>query len=789
MYEFTKRAEEALNNTRKFVIDNNYIYVGTEHILYGLVKEKKSIAARILSSQNITDEYIVSQIFKIDGRKNKKKITKEPELTPRAKRVLENSIKEAKRLGYNYVGTEHILLSLMKETDSIAVRMLIDIGANPEKMFTDILKVISEDSPVSNIYSANEVLTPNLDMYSIDLTYEARKGKIDKIIGREKELNRIIQILTRKTKNNPLIIGKSGVGKTAIVEGLAYRIAHGNIPDELKEKRIIMLDISSMIAGAKYRGDFEDRFKKCIEETKKAGNVIIFIDEFRTIIGAGSAEGAMDAANILKPHLLRESFKIIGATTEEEYLKYIEKDSSLNRRFQVVKLSEPTEEETLKILKEIKTKYEKYHNVKISDKALKEAVLLSNRYITNKCLPDKAIDVIDEACSKAKQSEKKENCSEDKVEEIKRKIKAIKENKEKTKVKITEKIIDEVISSMTSIPVEKINESEENKLKNLETNIKDKIIGQDEAVSALAKSIKRSRVGFRDPKRPIASFLLTGPTGVGKTELVKVVAKEIFNDEDSLVRFDMSEYMESHSVSKLIGSPPGYVGYEEGGLLTSRIKKKPYSIILLDEIEKAHQDVYNILLQILDDGRLTDSFGETVDFKNTIIIMTSNVGARNITEIKNIGFVKENSKKEEYEKMKEKVIYEVNKKFSPEFLNRLDDIIVFNKLDEDSIKKITKLLLKDVEKRVGVQGIKISFEDSVVDYISKVGYDEKRGARPLKRAIQKNIEDKFADYVINKKIDTKDSILVSFSKSKNEIEIIKRKKEPRTKQKIKATQD
>ena len=772
MYEFTKRAEMALENTRKFAIDNYYSYIGTEHLLYGLTKTQSGIAARILAKQNITHEYIQEQILKIDGKLNPKKVN-EPELTPRAKRVLENSMKESKRLGYNYIGTEHILLSLMKETDSIGVRILIDANVQPEKLFTDLLKIVSSESPVANIYNKENVATPTLDMYSEDLNVLATNGQIDRIIGREEELNRIIQILTRKTKNNPLIIGEAGVGKTAIIEGLAYLISKDQVPEELKGKRILLLDISAMIAGAKYRGDFEERFKKCILETKKAGNVILFIDEMRTIIGAGSAEGALDAANILKPHLARSGIRIIGATTREEYSKYIEKDSALNRRFQVVNIGEPNEKECIEIIKGIKDKYEKYHSVRITNDAIIQAVRLSKRYIPDRNLPDKAIDIIDEACSKAKYLKDKKQENKDCLEVLKDKILA--ESMQKNNITITRKDVEEVVSKWVKIPVEKISEDDILKLKSLERNLKKKVIGQDEAVSVLVKAIKRNRVGLRDPKRPIASLLFTGPSGVGKTQIVKTLAKELFNDENNIIRIDMSEYMEAHSTSKLIGSPPGYVGFGEGGYLTESVKRKPYSIVLFDEIEKAHTDVYNILLQILDDGRLTDSQGKTVDFKNTICIMTSNLGARNIVEDKTVGFIKENDKQKAYEKMKESVMQEVNKKFSPEFLNRLDDVIVFNKLDKTSVKKITRLLLKDVEGRAKLQGIKIKFEDNLVDYISEVGFDSKRGARPLKRAIQTKIEDKFADYVIEKKIDMKEGIVISFSKEQNNVVIKKNK--------------
>ena len=774
MYEFTKRAEIVLENTRNFAIENYYSYIGTEHLLYGLSCEEKGIASRILAKQGINAEYIKEQIIKIDGKMNPKKI-REPELTPRAKRVLENSMKESKRLGYNYVGTEHILLSLMKETDSIGVRILIDANVDPEKMFTDILKIVSKESPITNIYNTSSAITPTLDVYSEDLNLLVRNGKIDRIIGREEELNRIIQILTRKTKNNPLIIGEAGVGKTAMVEGLAYLIEKGEVSDELKDKRILLLDISSMIAGAKYRGDFEERFKKCIAETKKAGNVILFIDEMRSIVGAGSAEGALDAANILKPYLSRGGIRIIGATTKEEYAKYIEKDSALDRRFQIVNIDEPNEKECVAIIKGIKEKYEKYHNVKIPDNAIKQAVKLSKRYILDRNLPDKAIDIIDEACSKVKYAHC-DNKSKKKMEDIELiKSKILNEKNKQKQITISEGDIEDVVAKITKVPVEKIQQDEMLKLRDLENKLKKRIVGQDEAITLLVKAIKRNRVGLRDPKRPIASFLLTGPTGVGKTGIVKALAEELFDDENAIIRVDMSEYMESHSTSKLIGSPPGYIGFGEGGYLTEKVRRNPYSIVLFDEIEKAHTDVYNILLQILDDGRLTDSQGRTVDFKNTICIMTSNLGARNIVESKSVGFVKqEENKQEMYEKMKKEVMEQVNKKFSPEFLNRLDDVIVFNKLDKPSVKKITKILLKDVEQRAKTQGIKIKFEDDLIDYISKIGYDSKKGARPLKRAIQSKIEDKFADYIIEQKIDVKDDIIISFSKEKNDV-IITRK--------------
>lgn len=599
------------------------------------------------------------------------------------------------------------------------------------------------------------------------------------LYGREEEIERVIEILSRRTKNNPLILGEAGVGKTAIVEGLSLKIVEGKVTDELKNKRIVMLDISSLIAGAKYRGDFEERLKNCLKEASESKNVIIFIDEMHILIGAGAAEGAIDAANILKPFLARSGIQLIGVTTLQEYQKYVERDAAFARRFQTILVEAASEEETFKIIKGIKEKYEKYHKISIPDNVIKFAITQANRYITDKNLPDKAIDVIDEACSSAKIktiSSNITNFSSD-LESLLYEFKSEHLISKKAKsITLTIEDICKVISNWTKIPISKLKTKEAERYRNIEKVLKEKIIGQNEAIEKISKAIIRGRVGLKDPKRPIGTFLFIGPTGVGKTELVKTLALELFDKSDSLIRLDMSEYVEPHSVAKLIGSPPGYVGFGEGGILTDKIKKKPYSIILFDEIEKAHSDVYNILLQILDDGRLTDSMGRTVDFKNTICIMTSNIGARNITESKNMGFVKAQTKQEEYEKMKASVMEEVNKKFSPEFLNRLDEIIVFNTLDETSVRKITRLLLKEVEDRVKTQGIKVQFEDSIVEYISKVGFDLKKGARPLKRAIQSKIENKFAEYVIDRKIDTRDSIVVSFSTKDNDI-IIKNMKD------------
>ena len=803
MYEFTGRANRVLEIAKEFSITHNYSFVGTEHILYGLVKEGEGLASKILTSQGLKPEYVEEEILRIDGVMNT--LESDPEFTPRAKRIIENSAKEAMRMGQNYVGTEHILLALMREIDSVAVRILIDTNIDPQRIFADLLRLLSEDSPVANysdssFSSSVDTNTPTLNQYGKNLTALAKESKLDPVIGRKNEIQRIIEILSRRTKNNAVLIGEPGVGKTAVVEGLAQMIVDNKVPEILKNKKVVSLDMSAMIAGAKYRGDFEERLKNVLQEIKKAGNIILFIDEMHTIIGAGAAEGAMDAANILKPLLSRGEIQIIGATTLNEYRKHIEKDAALERRFQTVIVDEPTTEDTVKILRGLKDKYEAHHKVKITDEAIKAAVDLSERYINDRFLPDKAIDLIDEACSKIKlrtvtmpknildMENKIEKVSKEKEEaiisqsfekaaklrdeekELKDKVNKARENwkkkEENKEASVNAEDIANVVSAWTKIPVTKLTKTESEKLKNLDLELKKRVIGQDDAVEALARAIKRARVGLQNENRPIGSFMFLGPTGVGKTELTKALAENLFGNENQLIRLDMSEFMEAHSVSKLIGSPPGYVGYDEGGQLTEQVRRKPYSIVLFDEIEKAHPDVFNMLLQILDDGRLTDSTGRTVSFKNTVIIMTSNAGARNIVEHHSIGFMNKEDSKKDYEKTRDEVMAELKKIFRPEFLNRLDDIIVFKKLSNESIEKITKIMLDEFIKRLEKKNIKVDVSDDVIKYISKVGFDDTYGARPLRRAIQSKIEDKFAEEMLDGNIKEDSNVKIDLNDDK-----------------------
>ena len=792
IYKFTSRAEKAINIASSIAAELGHNYIGTEHLLYGLVEEGSGLASKVLQDQGLTSERVLEEIDELIGRAEG--IDKPVGFTPRTKRVIENAFLEAKKMGNDFIGTEHLLIGIMVEGDSIAVRILLDSDINSQKLYNELVKVIkegdedteSEGTSKSSRGSYNS--TQTLNQYGTDLTKKATEGKLDPVIGRKDEIDRVIQILSRRSKNNPCLIGEPGVGKTAVVEGLAEKIIAEDVPEMLKGKRVVSIDLSSMIAGAKYRGDFEERIKKCLNEVKKAGDVILFIDEIHTIVGAGSAEGAVDAANILKPLLARGEIQLIGATTLNEYRKYIEKDSALERRFSPVTVLEPTPEDTVKILQGIRDKYEAHHNVQITDEAIESAVKLSVRYITDRYLPDKAIDLIDEAASRIKMKtytvpdkireieEQVENLSKEKEEavrvqdfekaaSIRDKEHELKDKLEKDKKKwenknskavttLKEDDIAEVISSWTNIPVKRLTQDENEKLKNLEQTLHERVIGQDEAVSAVAKAIRRGRLGLKDPNRPIGSFLFLGQTGVGKTELSKALAETLFGNEDSMIRIDMSEYMESHTVSKLIGAPPGYVGFDEAGQLTEKVRRKPYSVILFDEIEKAHPDVMNMLLQILDDGRLTDGQGRTVNFKNTVIIMTSNVGARLLADKKSLGFsVDDNDKsradQKDYEDTKKEVMAELKKQFKPEFLNRIDETIVFHKLNNDDISKIIDIMLKKVEKRLAEQNIIVEIDKKAKDLIAKSGVDDNYGARPLRRAIQNMIEDRIAEEILD----------------------------------------
>ncbi|MDY5542031.1 MAG: ATP-dependent Clp protease ATP-binding subunit [Lachnospiraceae bacterium] len=805
---YTTKAADALKYAGKIAKKLHHSYTGTEHILLGLLNDPESMAGKILSDYGVKDEKLLELIGQLIAPEGTQNVMDPEGYTPRARRVLENSIREAKAFGGERVGTEHLLLAILKEQDSVAARLLNTIGVDAQKMYIEMLAAMGQEVRVTREDLKNGrflreasagASTVTLDQYSRDITALAREGKLDPVIGRNEEIQRVVQILSRRTKNNPCLIGEPGVGKTAIVEGLALRIVKGDIPDSVRGKRVVSLDLSGVVAGSKYRGEFEERIKKIIGEVTAAGNVLLFIDEIHTLIGAGGAEGAIDASNILKPSLARGELQLIGATTLEEYRKYIEKDAALERRFQPVNVEEPTREQTVEILKGLRSRYEDHHKVKITDEAVETAVKLSARYINDRFLPDKAIDLIDEAASKVrlygftrpdsigkleqqikKTADEKEKAileeTYDRAGELRKEQQRLEERKIKLERRYMreslkkERIVDaeeiaQVVSEWTKIPVQRISEGEGEKLLKLESLLHQRVIGQDEAVAALSRAVKRGRVGLKDPNRPIGSFLFLGPTGVGKTELSKALSEVLFGKEQAMIRVDMSEYMEKHSVSKMIGSPPGYVGHDDGGQLSEKVRRNPYSVILFDEIEKAHPDVFNILLQVLDDGHITDSQGRKVSFKNTVIIMTSNVGAQEIVSPKKLGFASGEDEKKDYENMKSRVMEEVRRMFKPEFLNRIDEIMVFHPLNRDHVKKIVTLMLKELSGRCREQmNIQLTVRDSVKNYIVENGFDDKYGARPLKRAIQNKIEDPLAEEILSGKVKAGDEVAAGMSK-------------------------
>ena len=789
-YRLTRQAERAVTFARDIAEELHHSYVGTEHLMLGLIRSADGLASKILIQNGITEEQMLRLIKQLinDGDVIAGEIT---DYTPRARRVLECSSREAARLNQKHIGTEHLLIALLKEKDCIALRLINTLGVSVQKVYSELLAAMGMNAAEAKAWLSEKKggqreKNSALEAYSMDLTQMAREGRLDPVIGREQEIQRVVQILSRRTKNNPCLIGEPGVGKTAVVEGLAARIAEGAVPDTIRDKRLMTLDLSGMVAGSKYRGEFEERIKRLIAEVKDDGQVLLFIDEIHTIIGAGGAEGALDASNILKPSLARGEIQVIGATTIEEYRKYIEKDAALERRFQPVMTNEPGEAESIEILKGLRPAYEKHHQVTISDEAIEAAVKMSIRYINDRFLPDKAIDLIDEASAKVKLSsmslngelreltkrlldldEKKEEAiiAGDMVlaSEIGKDQKLLSaeiasaqrnvERRNKRKVTVAGRDIADVVSSWTKIPVKQLEEKESERLMRLESTLHRRVVGQDEAVTAVAKAIRRGRVGLKDPKRPIGSFLFLGPTGVGKTELSKALAEAMFGSENNIIRMDMSEYMEKHSVSKLIGSPPGYVGYDEGGQLSEKVRRNPYSILLFDEIEKAHPDVFNILLQVLDDGHITDSQGRRVDFKNTVIIMTSNAGASSIVAPKKLGFLSDNDEKADYTRMKTAVMEEVKHIFKPEFLNRIDDIIVFHSLTQEHIRKIVGIMMNEIADRAREQmGIELHASDGVLRMLSEAGFDPVYGARPLRRAIQNKVEDLLAEEILSGKI-------------------------------------
>ena len=805
MFErFTEKAIKVIMLAQEEARRLGHNFVGTEQVLLGLIGEGTGVAAKTLKAMGVTLKDARVEVEKIIGR-GSGFVAVEIPFTPRAKRVLELSWDEARQLGHNYIGTEHLLLGLIREGEGVAARVLENLGVDLNKVRSNVIKMLGETKPAqtasATTSSSGKTKTPSLDEFGTDLTLAAQEQRLDPVVGREKEIERVIQILARRTKNNPVLLGEPGVGKTAVVEGLAARIVNSEVPDILEGKKVVQLDMGLLVAGTKYRGEFEERLKKIMDEIRQAGNIILIIDEMHTLIGAGAAEGAIDAANILKPALSRGEIQVIGATTLEEYRKYVEKDSALERRFQPIIIEEPSVEDTIEIIKGLKPKYEEHHKLKISDEAIVAATELSYKYITDRFLPDKAIDIIDEAASKlriqtsalppeGKELEKQlkavikqkedairnqefetaSNLRDDEAD-LKEKIREMsqkwREDNEENKPTVTAEQVAQVVSMMTGIPTTKITEGESERLLKLEETLHNRVIGQDQAVVALSKAIRRARVGLKSPNRPIGSFIFSGPTGVGKTELAKALAEAVFGSEDNMIRVDMSEFMEKHSTAKLIGSPPGYVGYDDGGHLTEIIRKKPYSVILFDEIEKAHPDVFNIMLQILDDGRLTDSKGRHINFKNTIIIMTSNVGASMITNTSKLGFaVAADEEKDKYERLKDTVMEEMKKAFRPEFLNRIDDIIVFAHLSKPEIRQIVDLMLNDLFKRLESQNLKIEVTEEVKDYLAESGYSEAYGARPLRRLIQKRIEDGLAEEILSGKYKPGDKIVLKLKDQK-----------------------
>lgn len=801
MIPYTDKAKKALNYANRLSRSSGCNYVGTEHILAGLLKEGTGVAAEVLTANNVELEALLKLIDELVAAGEEVTVADRDGYSPRTQMVLDRAREMADRFDSERIGTEHLLLAIIKEGDCAASRLLNTMGANPQKLFVDILAAMGEDpaqyrEEIQRGRNEEATLTPTLDQYSRDLTAMARAGRLDPVIGREKETERVIQILCRRGKNNPCLIGEPGVGKTAIVEGIAQSLVNGNVPDIVADKRLVSLDMSGLVAKSKYRGEFEDRIKKVINEVETAGNVLLFIDELHTIIGAGGAEGALDASNILKPALARGDVQVIGATTIEEYRKYIEKDAALERRFQPVQVEEPTEEESIEILKGLRKLYEKHHHVQITDEGVEASVRLSARYVNDRFLPDKAIDLMDEAAAKARlgmmhgsddmmQLNRKIHQTELDMEhalqegdiEKARTLKETRENLQASREKLEKKNrrvsknkvpvvgeneIADVVAGWTKIPVSRLTESEASRLQKLEETLHKRVIGQEEAVSAVSKAVRRGRVGLKDPKRPIGSFLFLGPTGVGKTEVSKALAEAVFGNEESMIRVDMSEYMEKHSVSKMIGSPPGYVGHEDGGQLSEKVRRNPFSVILFDEIEKAHPDVFNILLQVLDDGHITDSQGRKVDFKNTIIIMTSNAGAQSIIEPKKLGFGAKEDEKQDHERMKASVMEEVKRIFKPEFLNRIDETIVFRALNKDDMKKIIGIMVRDLQKRCKEQlQIDLVVREAAKEFIVEKAYDRKYGARPLRRKLQDEVEDRLADALIRGEIHTGDRVIVT----------------------------